>query len=126
MLGIHRLHLFSGVLHEMVTALGIHQHATHHRFTAQQHPIAHGIPIGERELNRPLLITKHKLLTDHVASLHQSTGVFHAALLHHGCFMTHHHRAVVLERMHFKTDPVLPIPPKRGDVEGMQRRRGCS
>ena len=37
--------------------------------------------------------------------------------------MAHHHTAVVLERMHLETDPLLTIPLKGNNVEGMQRRR---
>ncbi len=108
-----------------MAAFRIHEHATHHRLTTEQHPVAHGIAVGEGEFDRPTLLAENQLFPNHVTGFRDATGVAHAAFLQNRSLMARHHAAVVLERMHLKTDPQLTIPLEGDNVEGMQRQ-GCS
>ena len=95
---MHRFQLSWFNVTQLMAPLRIHKHAPHHRLTPQQHQVAHRIPVGEGEFNRPTLLAENQLFPNHIACFRDATGVAHAALLQHRSLMAHHHTAIVLER----------------------------
>ena len=68
-MGIEGPALLGAEAAQVVAALRVHQDPAHHRLATEQHPISHGIPVGEGQLHLPALLAEHQPLPDHVAVL---------------------------------------------------------
>ena len=119
-MGIEGPALLGAEAAQVLAALRIHQNPAHHRLAAQQHPVAHGIAVGERQLHLPALLAEHQPLPDHVAVLRDTAGVAHLPPRYHGGLVAHHHGPVALEGMDLKAHPGAPVALEGNDVGGVE------
>ena len=95
--------LVGAVAAQVQAALRVHQDPSHHRLPGQQHPVAHGIPVGERQLHLPALLAEHQPLPDHMA-----------AFRHRG-LTADHHGPVALQGMDLEVRPGATVALERHD-----------
>ncbi len=87
--------------------------------------MTHRIAVGEREFDRPGMLTQYEGNLNHVALLGGPGRTLDGAMVHNRGLAAHHNAAVLLEWMYLKRDPGIALAFEAIHVEGVQRRGLC-
>ena len=94
--------IFRGEASQAEALRGINNEAFCHSFPPQQHSISHRIPVGQGQLDIPLLITQLHSSGDNITGLRKSAGAFDRAAINDWFLAADNNATIALNRMDLK------------------------